>query len=113
MGSTAPSRAELRNLFPCQLAAEPGLRLTVTDHAGHDEAGIVQRRAERVRQRVTELAALVDGAGYFGCDVAGYASRNENWRNSLCMPSASRDTSGVTSLYVPSNQVFANSAGPP
>ena len=36
------------------------LGLAVTDHAGHKEVGVVERRSERMAQRVAELAALVD-----------------------------------------------------
>ena len=49
----------------------PGLRLAVTDHARHHETRIVEYRAERVAQRVTEFAALVDGPGTFGRRMAG------------------------------------------
>ena len=48
----------------------PGLRLAVADDAGDDEVGVVERGAERVHQRVAELAALVDGAGRRHADVA-------------------------------------------
>ena len=36
-----------------------GLGLAVTDHRDHDEIGVVERRAERVREHVAELAAFV------------------------------------------------------
>ena len=39
------------------------LRLAVADDADDDEVGIVEGRAERVDERVAELAALVDRAG--------------------------------------------------
>src|SRR5690606_17188917 len=38
------------------------LCLTVADRARDDQSGIVERRTERVRERVAELAALVDRA---------------------------------------------------
>ena len=48
----------------------PGLRLTVPDNAGHHQVRVVERGAEGVRQRVAELAALVDGARRLRRDVA-------------------------------------------
>ena len=66
----------------------PGLRLAVADDAGHDEVGVVERRAERVGQRVAELAALVDGARASRAPRgSGCRPGNENWRNSRRMPS--------------------------
>ena len=53
----------------------PGLRLAVADDAGDDQVGVVERRAERVRERVAELAALVDRARRLGRDVRGDAAR--------------------------------------
>jgi hypothetical protein len=38
----------------------PGLRFAVADDGGHNEIGVVKRGAERVRQRIAELATLVD-----------------------------------------------------
>ncbi len=38
----------------------PGLRLAVADHAGDDEAGVVEGGAMGMRERVAEFAALVD-----------------------------------------------------
>ena len=51
-----------------------GLRLAVADDAGDEETGVVERGAERVRERVSELAALVDGAGRLRRDVARHAA---------------------------------------
>ena len=53
----------------------PGLGLAVTDDAGHDEVGIVERGAVRVGQGIPQLAALVDGAGRLRGDVAGHPAR--------------------------------------
>jgi hypothetical protein len=47
-----------------------GLGLAVADHAGHDQVRIVERRAVGVRERIAELAALVDRAGRLGSHVA-------------------------------------------
>ena len=47
-----------------------GLGLAVADHAGDEQVGVVERRAVRVRERVAELAALVDRAGRLRRDVA-------------------------------------------
>jgi len=52
-----------------------GLRLAIADHAGHEQVGIVERRAERVRQRITQLAALVNRARRLRRDVARNAAR--------------------------------------
>ena len=52
----------------------PGLRLAVPDHAGDDELRVVERRPVGVRQRVTELAALVDGSGRLRRHVRRYAA---------------------------------------
>src|ERR1700722_14281140 len=47
-----------------------GLRLTITDHTGDDEIRIVEGRSKGVRERVTELAPLVDRAGDIGRAMA-------------------------------------------
>ena len=51
------------------------LRFAVADHAGDDEIGIVEGRAIRMRKRVAELAAFMNGSGCFRRDVAGHAVR--------------------------------------
>ena len=53
----------------------PGLRFAVADDAGHDQVGIVERRAEGMRERIAELAAFVDRAGRLRRHVAGNAAR--------------------------------------
>ena len=53
----------------------PGLRFAIAHHAGHNQIGIVERRAVGVHQGVTQLAALVDGARRFRRHVAGNAVR--------------------------------------
>ena len=74
-GSTAPSRAGLRNLLQCQLVASgAGLGLAVADDAEHQQVGMIKRRAEGVQQRVAQLAALVEGAGRLRRAVAGHAA---------------------------------------
>ncbi len=40
----------------------PRLRLTVADNAHDEEPGVVEGRAECVRERISELAAFVDAA---------------------------------------------------
>jgi hypothetical protein len=57
----------------------PRLGLTVADDARHEQIGVVERRSERVRERVAKLAALVDRPGDFGCGVAGNAA----WKGEL------------------------------
>ncbi len=49
--------------------------LAVADHAEDEELRIVEGRAERVRERVTELAPFVNAAGRLGRHVAGDAAR--------------------------------------
>ncbi len=52
----------------------PGLRLPVADHAGDQQAGVVQGGAVGVGEGVAEFAALVHGAGDLGGDVAGHTA---------------------------------------
>src|SRR5262249_42599581 len=52
-----------------------GLGLTVADDARGDEAGIVEHGAKRMRDRVTELAALMNRARHLGRDMAWNATR--------------------------------------
>ena len=51
-----------------------GLGLAVADDAGDDQAGVVEGGAVRVRHRVAELAALVDGARRLRRDVTRHAA---------------------------------------
>ncbi len=51
-----------------------GLRLAVAHDRRHDEARVVERRAESVSQDVAELSAFMDGAGGWDADVARNAS---------------------------------------
>ena len=51
------------------------LRLAVTDDARDDQIGVVERGAERVTDRVAELATFVNRARRLRCDVARYATR--------------------------------------
>ena len=62
IGSTAPSRAGFRNLFECQLVASARLGFTVSDHAAHEQIGIIESRAKRVCDRIAEFAAFVNRA---------------------------------------------------
>ena len=47
-----------------------GLGLAVADDAGGDQAGVIHHGAEGVRERIAQLAALVDGARRLGRDMA-------------------------------------------
>ena len=49
------------------------LRLAVADHAGDHEPRVVERRAPGVRQRVAQLAALVDRPRHLGRHMARHA----------------------------------------
>ncbi len=51
-----------------------GLRLTVADDAGDEQVGVVEGGAIGVGEGVTELAALVDGAGGLRGNVGGDAA---------------------------------------
>ena len=51
-----------------------GFRLAVAYGHRGDEVGVIENRAERMRDGVAEFAALVDGAGRFGRNVAGNAA---------------------------------------
>ena len=53
----------------------PGFGLAVADDAGDDQIGIVERRAVRVRERVSELAAFVDRSRRLRRDMARNAAR--------------------------------------
>ena len=48
----------------------PGLCLAVADDAGDEQVRVVESGAERVGERVAELASFVDRAGRLGRDVA-------------------------------------------
>ena len=63
-----------------------GFRLAVADDARDERIGIVEHRAERVAERIAELAALVDGPGVSGETWLGIPPGNENWRNSILGP---------------------------
>src|SRR5260370_40619582 len=56
-----------------------GLRVAVSHNDGDDEVGIVEGRAESMRQAIAEFPALMDGAGRVGCAMAADAS----WKGEL------------------------------
>jgi hypothetical protein len=95
MGSTAPSVTGSRNLLECQaVASGSGLRLAVADDAGDDEIRVVEHRAERMAQRVAELAALVDRARALGRGVAGDAARKRELLEQLAQAGLVLEMSG-------------------
>ena len=53
----------------------PSFRLAVADHARDDQLGIIERRAERMHQRVAQLAAFVDRAGNVRARMTRHAAR--------------------------------------
>ena len=53
----------------------PGLGLAVADHARHDQVRVVERRPVGVRERVPELAALVNRPGRLRRDMRRNAAR--------------------------------------
>src|SRR5579862_2947906 len=52
-----------------------GFRFTIANHACDDEIRIVECRAERMRERVAELAAFVDRSGNMRAGMTGNTSR--------------------------------------
>ena len=64
----------------------PGLRLAVADDAGDDEIGIVEHGAERVTERIAELAALVDRTRTFRRRVAGDPARKRELQEQPSQP---------------------------
>jgi hypothetical protein len=64
----------------------PGLGLAVADDAADEQVGVVERRAVGVRERVAELAALVDRARRLGRDVARDAARERELPEQPRMP---------------------------
>lgn len=64
----------------------PGLRLTVADHAGHQQVRVVERGAVGVAQRVPQLAALVDRTRHVRRHVAGDAAREGELAEELGHP---------------------------
>ena len=63
-----------------------GLGLAVADHAGDDQVRIVEGRAVGVRERIAQLAALVDRARRLGRDVAGNAAGKRELREQPLHP---------------------------
>ena len=52
-----------------------GFRLAIADHARDNQVGIVERRAERMHQRIAELAAFVDRAGHVRTRMTRHSAR--------------------------------------
>ena len=67
-------RIQKLNAFPSAFERRR-FRLAVADHARDDEIGIIKRRAERMHQRITELAAFVDRTGHVRTGVTGHSAR--------------------------------------
>ena len=63
-----------------------GYGLAVAHHTRHQQVGIVERGAIGVGQRVTELAALVEGARDFGGHMAGNAAGDGELLEQLFLP---------------------------
>jgi hypothetical protein len=79
--------AGLRNLFECQLVASGPVSASPSPtDGGHDEVGVVERRAVGVTQCVAQLAAFVNGAGRFGRNVTGDAARERELFEQLLHP---------------------------
>src|SRR5712691_8381759 len=63
-----------------------GFRLAIADHAGDDEIGIVERRPERMAERIAQLAALVDRARALWRRVAWNSSGKRKLNKELPKP---------------------------
>ena len=75
-----------------------GLGLAVADNTGDDQIRIVERGAIGVREGIAKLAALMDGAWGFGCDVTGNAARERELREQALHPLLVAGDVRVTSL---------------
>src|ERR1700734_4293606 len=64
----------------------PSLGLTVANHARHNQARIVEDRAERVTQRVTQFPAFVDRSRSRRRYMAGNASGKRELGKELLPP---------------------------
>jgi len=64
----------------------PGFGFTVTDHTGHDQIGIVESRAESVRQGISQLATFIDRARRFGGSMAWNTARERKLGKQLFHP---------------------------
>ena len=73
----------------------PGLGLAIADDAGHHQVGIVEGRAEGVRQRVAEFAALMDRARHVGRRVARNAARKRELAEQFSHPAFVQRDIGV------------------
>src|SRR5436190_23472905 len=62
------------------------LRLAVADDARSDEIAVVEHRAVRVRDRVSELASFVNRSGRLRRDVARNAARKRELLEELLQP---------------------------
>ncbi|CAM5683211.1 hypothetical protein MAUB1S_00078 [Mycolicibacterium aubagnense] len=56
-----------------------GLGLTITDYACHQQIRVVENCAVGVRQRIAQLATLVDRPRNLGCDMTGNATREREF----------------------------------
>jgi hypothetical protein len=69
-------------------------RLAVADDAGDNEPRVVECGAKGVAERISEFAALVDGAGRRRRDMARNAAGKENCLKSRFIPASSWLMSG-------------------
>ena len=75
IGSTAPSRAAFRKRMPFHEPSSGPVSASPSPiDARHQQVGVVEGGAERVHERVAELAALVDRTGRRHADVARHAA---------------------------------------
>ena len=81
-----------------------GFGLAIAHHAGHDQVGVVERRAVGVHQGITQFPAFVDGSGRFRRYVTGNAARErelgEQFFHALLVLGNSRISLAVAALQV-------------
>jgi hypothetical protein len=105
-------RIEEADAFPATLQ-RTGFGLAVADDRGHQQIRIIECGTEGVRERIAQLAALVDRArGRHRCvagDTAGRAELTEQRPQAVGVLRDLREDFGVVALEVPA----ATRAGPP
>src|SRR5271157_4865202 len=60
-----------------------GFRFAIAHHAGHYEIRVVEHRSERVAERVTQLAAFMDGTRALRRGVAGNSAGKRELQKEL------------------------------
>src|SRR5213079_1753920 len=114
IGSTAPSRAGLRNLFECQLVASAPVSASpspITQQA--IRSGLSNTAPYACSSAYPSSPPSWMDPGVSGAAWLGIPPGNENCLNNLCRPSSFCRMFGYNSVYVPSRYAFATIPGPP